>query len=242
MHHIDHKLKIKSEDLIWHVHEYDLDPTSSHIYLFGSEVYQGGVGTEEGAAEEPGVDYLMANRFIRNLNLCMRANQNKPILIHMKTCGGDWQEGMAIYNAIKACPVPVTILNYTHARSMSSLIFLSANKRVMMPDSYFMFHDGTIGYSGTVKQVNSSHEFAKASDQRMLNIYADTMKEQGKFKDWSRDRIIKMLRTQMDKKEDVFLTTEQTVEWGFADAIFGTGELGYDWSKLTEYTDEQLKR
>jgi ATP-dependent protease ClpP protease subunit len=105
-----------------------------------------------------------------------------------------------------------------------------------------MFHDGTIGYSGTVKQVNSSHEFAKASDQRMLNIYADAMKEQGKFKDWSRDRIIKMLRTQMDKKEDVFLTTEQTVEWGFADAIFGTGELGYDWSKLTEYTDEQLKR
>ena len=91
---LDHKLKIKSEDLIYHVHEYDVDLESNHIYLFGREEYIFGTG-EEGAVE-PGVEYTIANRFIRNLHLCMRANADRPIVIHMKTNGGDWSEGMAI--------------------------------------------------------------------------------------------------------------------------------------------------
>ena len=142
-HKLDKKIKAKSDDHVWHVHEYDVDLQSNHIYLMGMESYAAG---HEEAIGEPGVEYSMANRFIRNLNICMRANPDKPVVIHMKTCGGDWTEGMAIYDAIKSCPMPVTILNYTHARSMSSLILQAANKRVMMPHSYFMYHDGTLGY------------------------------------------------------------------------------------------------
>ena len=237
---LDHKLKIKSEDLIWHMHEYDVDPTSSHIYLMGTETHSTGMGD---AIDEPGIEYTIANKLIRNINLCMRNDPDKPILIHMKTCGGYWEEGMAIYDAIKACPVPVTILNYTHARSMSSIIFQAANKRVMMPNSTFMFHDGSLELSGTVKQVKTAVQLTDITDKTMMGIYVEAMKSTptSKVAKWSRKRLEDWLRTEMDKKEDVFLTAEQAVYYGFADEIFG-GRNGYDWGKLIEYTEEQLER
>jgi ATP-dependent protease ClpP protease subunit len=233
-HKIDKKIKAKSDDHVWHVHEYDVDLQSNHIYLMGMESYAAG---HEEAIGEPGVEFSMANRFIRNLNICMRANPDKPVVIHMKTCGGDWTEGMAIYDAIKSCPMPVTILNYTHARSMSSLILQAANKRVMMPHSYFMYHDGTLGYSGTAKLVESNFKFDKLNEETMLNIYIDSMKKNGKFKHKSRKSIYSYLREQMDKKEDVFVNAKDAVAHGFADSVFN-----YDWASLTNYTEEELAR
>lgn len=232
---LDHKLNTKSDDSVWDLHAHDVDLKSNHIYLMGIEDYATGNDPDE--VSEPGIEYIITNRFIRNLNLCMRVNPDKPIIIHMKTCGGDWSEGMAIYDTIKSCPNPITILSYTHARSMSSLIFLAANKRVMMPNSYFMFHDGEMGIYGTVKQVESAIDFSKDATETMMQIYVDAMKERGIMADKSDDQIYKWLRKQMDQKEDVYLPAKEAVEYGFADEIFD-----YDWSRLTEYNDKQLAR
>lgn len=228
---LDHRLKAKSDDLLYHLHEYDIDIKSNHIYLFGIEDYQNEEGTE------PGIEYVIANRFIRNFNLLMRVNPVTPIVIHMKTSGGDWAEGMAIYDTIRSCPWAVTILNYTHARSMSSLIFQAANKRVMMPHSYFLFHEGTLSLEGTQKQVYSSIEFNKHADNTMIEIYSKVMSERGKFKGKPISTIKNWLKKQMEKKEDVYLTAEEAVEYGLADEIFD-----YNWSNLTKYTPQQLER
>lgn len=223
---LDHKLRVKSEDLIFHLHNYDVDLLSNHIYLMGVDR---GYDSVEGD-REPGIEYVIANRLIRNINLCMRVNSEKPIVINMKTCGGYWEEGMAIYDVIRACPSKVTILNYTHARSMSSLIFQAADKRVMMPHSYFMFHDGTYAIEGTFKGAQSNMDFDKKNEKVMLDIYAERMNEQGSMKGLGVQKIRKWLREQMDKKEDVFLTAQQTVDLGLADEIFN-----YNWSDLTKY-------
>jgi ATP-dependent protease ClpP protease subunit len=236
-HVLDEKIKYKAEDHVDQIHGNNLDVLGNHLYLMGEEAY----ADNDGAGDEPGVEYLMANRFIKNMNILMRRNPNTPILIHMKTCGGTWEEGMAIYDMIKSCPVPVTILNYTHARSMSSIIFQAANKRVMMKNSTFMFHDGTLGIEGTVKQVESYVDFGKISTETMLDIYVENMKRRGKFAKKSKEFIRNWLREQMDKKEDVYLTAQQAVEYGLADEIFG-GDGQYNWNKLTEYNEEELSR
>ena len=161
----------------------------------------------------------------------MSRMNDDPILIHLKTCGGDWQEGMAIYQAIKACPNEVIMLNYTHARSMSSLIFLAADKRVFLPYSTFMFHDGTMGYEGTVKQYLTEAEELKKSRDQMLDIYIDAMQEKGRFAGESRSKIKKWLKGQMDRKEEVYLSAQEAVELGLGDAVFGADGI-YDWKRL----------
>jgi ATP-dependent protease ClpP protease subunit len=217
-------------------HDGDLNLEDHAIYLFGAESRASCVG--EGDDGEPGVEYVMANRLIRNLETLKVRNPNKDILIHMKTNGGFWEEGMAIYDAIRACPVHVTILNYTHARSMSSLIFLAANKRVMMPHSSFMFHMGTMGMYGTVKSFMSFAEFERRMAQpTMLDIYTDALKEQGKHKHKSPAKIRELLQFNMDKKEEVYLTAKEAVQWGFADEVFDG-----NWKKLRKYTKKHKDR
>lgn len=215
-------------------HSYDVDYNQRIIYLMGIE--------QDPPEEhyEPGIEYRIANRFVRNINFLSSIDPEKPILICMKSNGGYVEEGMAIYDAIKAAPMPVTILNYTHARSMTSLIFQAANKRVMMPHSTFMFHQGTIGLGGTAKQVYSTIDFDKRfHDEIMYDIYVSAMKgsSHGKARTWTPEKIRKWLTDQMDKKEDVYLTAEEAVEWGFADEIFS------GWPGLvTSFTPEQLAR
>lgn len=225
--HIKDKNKKGYKETVEQIHDNGIDLTSNQIYLFGESTY---ADVHEGA--EPGVEYVMANRFIKNLNILMRKS-DEPILIHMKTCGGDWKEGMAIYDAIRACPNKVTILNYTHARSMSSLIFQAADKRVMMPHSTFMFHDGTIAMSGTVKQFYTEVEQCKIAEEQMMAIYIDVMRRNGKMKDQKPEKIQKWLREQMDKKEEVYLNASQSIEFGFADEIFGANGV-YNWAELTK--------
>lgn len=231
-HKIDQTINYAPSDLTNQIQEFNLDVTANHIYLFG----EAGYAHHEADGQEPGVEFVMANRFIKNLNILMR-HSDSPILIHMKTCGGYWAEGMAIYDAIKACPNKITILNYTHARSMSSIIFQAADKRVMMPSSEFMIHDGTFGFDGTVKQAYNEVNQLKKTEAIMFGIYIEKMKEKGKFSKKSKKFIHAWIRDQMDKKEEVYFDSKEAVTYGFADEIFG-GDGIYDWKSLLKYEDD----
>lgn len=197
------------------VHNYNLDPEKREIYLFPLE----SLASHSNDWEEPGIEPTISSRFIKNLNILSHLKKNSPITVHMKTGGGDWVEGMAIYDAIKNSPNYITIINYTHASSMSSVIFQSADWRVMQPNSHFMFHYGQYGGYGTVKTVRSDFDFYDQTGEVMLDIYSDRMSKKGKFSTWDKSKIKKMLKSEMDKKENVYLNPQETVEWGLADEI-----------------------
>jgi ATP-dependent protease ClpP protease subunit len=228
------KLKTELTDPITCIHEYQLDIQSNHVFLFP---WNNLAGTDTYGEGEPGVEFTMSSRFAMNARICMMVNPETPMTIHMKTCGGDWDEGMAIFDILTTYPNETTILNYTHARSMSSIIFQAATKRVMMPHSHFMFHDGTYGDHGVLRQVRSGMQFYEAQGEVMMDIYAIRMKQRGKFSKWSLERIKDMMRDEMNKKEDVYLDARTTVDWGLADEIFDG-----DWSKLNEYNKNHISR
>ncbi len=230
-HSIDKTIRYRTDDAVYQVHEYNLDLKANHIYLMGEPQYIVGAGVDETA--EPGVEFSMANRFIKNLNVLMRKSGD-PILIHMKTCGGDFSEGMAIFDAIKACPNEVAILSYTHARSMSSIIFCAAERRIMMPHSTFMIHQGATGFEGTYKQFQTAAAQDSLYNDQMLNVYIDTLRKAGSMKKWSRKRIREFLTIQMEKKEEVYFSATQAVKLGFADAVFGADGT-WDWSSLLAF-------
>lgn len=231
-HILDQVIRYKAEDTITQIHDYGLDLRANHIYLSGEEAY----AHHESDGVEPGVEYLMASKFIKNLNILQRRS-NKPILIHLKSCGGDWNEGMAIYDAIKACPNPITMLNYTHARSMSSLIFLAGDKRVMMPHSVYMFHQGDMEMGGTLKQFLTEAKEAQRTLDQMIDIYVDALKTQGKMKTWGKKRIRDWVERAMEKSEEVYFDAKQSVELGFADEVFGADGV-YDWASLVDFDEE----
>jgi len=213
------------------IHDHGVDTVNFIIYV---------QGIEENPYDDyvcSGVDYRMANRLIKNLDILNGIDKNQPIIISMKSDGGDWAEGMAMYDAILATSNPVTILNYAEATSMSSIILQAANKRVMLPHSSFMYHEGSTFLGGTIKQVRSSTEFNKNGDLQMLQIYEDCLKRSdGEASKWSRKRIREHVLGEMNNKEEVYLTAAEAVKIGFADEVFT------DWDSLVSYTEEQLAR
>lgn len=217
-----------SHESISTMHGLNLDIDGRQLFLFGEE----GVTSGEDGTGEPGVEHVMSNRVIRNL-LILNRTSHAPILIHMKTCGGDWREGMAIYDAIKASPSPIVIVNYTHARSMSSIIFQAAARRIMMPHSVFMFHDGSVSYGGTVKQFLTEARRVDNDGAVMIGIYTDRMAEAKAFRGSNEAGRAAWLREQMDTKEEVYLNAHDAIRLGFADAVFGEGKFK-TWDSLTK--------
>jgi ATP-dependent protease ClpP protease subunit len=206
---------IGASENIHYVHNHDIDFLNNEIYLVGVPDYQTGVGVDDSG--EPGVEHIMASRFIKNLNLLSNQNDD-PITIHMKTCGGDWSEGIAIYDAIRTCKNHITIVSYTHARSMSSLIFLAADHRIMHQHSTYMFHGGMIWTGGTQKQFETMYEENKKSMDQMINIYVDHLKKYS-MKSKSKKAIREWIIEQMKEKEDVFFSAEESLKLGFTDEI-----------------------
>ena len=208
----------KVDERIEVVHDYWIDPDSREIWIHGVDV-----SSSDGEWEEPGVEFIMANKIIKNLHYLRKQSSRAGVTIHMHTCGGMVGDGFAIYDTIKLMPYPVTIISYTHARSMSSIILQAAagpyDTRLLMPSSHFMFHFGTIHTGGHTQGVYSEVEFAKNYDELMLDVYVDSIKGSEKFKGMTEEKIRKTLVDIMNQKCDVFLTAKEAVEWGFADGI-----------------------
>jgi len=223
----DKTAKYKESDSISHVHDYGIDIPKNEIFLFPREEYS---YSNVEASEEPGIEYTIANQFIRNIRL-LSSTSEEPILIHLKSCGGDWIEGLAMYQAILACPNHVTILNYASARSMSSIIFLAGDKRVMMPYSTFMMHKGMTWLGGTGTQVRTEYEEFRKSEEIMMDIYVQALRESNPMEGWSDKKIRSWLEKKMKDKEEVYFTAEEAIEYNFADEIFGK-DGKYDWAQL----------
>jgi len=195
--------KVKQVDLatmLTVVHDYNINPVSRELYVGGWPANYDD--------EEVGVNHQMACEFIRNMSF-LENQSDEPILIHMCTIGGEISYGLAIYDAIHECKCHVTVRAYAHARSMSSIIIQAADHRQMMPNCYFMIHEGTMTVIDTVKGVKSYMELSEKDEERMLEIYTEkcSLSKQD-------------IQTHMDRKQEWYLSAAEAVELGFADEVY----------------------
>jgi len=201
------------------LHTYRVDRHSFTIYVGGDVNAEGESLDSEG--HEPGVTHHMADRFEINLSLLSRLNPRRPILVQMASCGGNWEEGMQMFSAILHCQNPVTVLATKWARSMTSLIPLAADRFVIRAPAKYMFHHGNSSFSGAAGEtLDTWKEESDWAKQLMLGVYIARLREQGRYKKYSPARLRDMLTDKMRRKIDVWLTSEEAVKWGFADAVF----------------------
>jgi len=211
-------------ETVFMVHDQGIDLEHGEIYLFSDVEWSYGGGMDDDVIfSDPGVTYVMALKFIKNLRiLSQHLDDDETILIHQNTPGGGWVPGMAIHTALTMCPQRTVILNYGEARSMSSIIPQAADRFLMMPiDSKFMYHTGLFGGMFTGTQIDTEYLEHQKAMFRMLDIYVDAIKRRkGKNHKWSRDKLHAWLTAEMKEKEEVYLDPEEAVEHGFADAVF----------------------
>ena len=171
----------------------------------------------------------MSNTFIKNIR-ALEIKSDKPIIIHMQSVGGEWSDGMAIYDAIQMCRCHVTMIAYGQAESMSSIIFQSADTRLITPNTYFMSHYGSTAAGGGYLDVQNWVKYEKRICDTMIDIYAQSCVGGKYFKEkYGSSPDIEKVKTYLFRKlksGDWYISAEDAVYYGFADEIIDS------WQKL----------
>lgn len=212
------KKLINIADTTFDLHEYGVNVQTREIFMHPP--YHA-----EGAAyeDQDELDFREAVTFIKNLSL-LNACGTKNILVHQESAGGDWNHGMAIYDAIKASKSPVTILAYAHARSMTSITLQAANLRIMMPNCDFLVHYGQWATADRVVAALSQADQERKTMKKMLEVYANRCVKGPFFRDKSRRQVISYIAGRIEKRTDWIMSAKEAVDYGFADGVFGQGK------------------
>jgi ATP-dependent protease ClpP protease subunit len=199
-------------DPIGEVHAYGVDIKNREIFLHGHH------GQFE---DDPGVEYRMATTFIKNIRV-LDGLSNDPIVVHMHSVGGNWSDGMGIYDAIALCKSHVSVLVYGQAESMSSIILQSADLRIMMPNAYFMSHYGSGGFSQDYLSAQNEAKFEQTIANAMFDIYANQCVKGKYFRENYKNPTVEKVKTYFKRKlksGDWYLSAHEAVYYGFADGV-----------------------
>ena len=194
------------------IHQHNIDIANREIYLYNFNAVD----------ENPGVDYRMAQNFIKNIRI-LDSVSHDDILIHMHSVGGSWFDGMAIFDAIKMSKSHVTILVYGQAESMSGIILQAADHRIMAPNAYFMSHYGSQSFDGDYLSYQNIQKFEQKNAETMFNIYAERCVKGQFFKNLFKKNItpskVKDYLKEQLKNGDWYISAEEAVNYGFADEV-----------------------
>lgn len=119
-------------------HEYHLHQDSNTIFM-------------DSDSSDNEVDPQMARSFVKNLVLLESAiadeasDDTLPITVRINTPGGDVVAGMAIFDAIQACPVKIVGYVQGQACSMGCVILQAFKERILAPNAFVMYHSGSTG-------------------------------------------------------------------------------------------------
>lgn len=202
-----------SETEIVNIHNFNIDTKNREIYLHSY------IDSEE----ESGVDHKSAITFEKNIRY-FNTISNDPILVHMHLPGGDWEDCMGIFDTIKHSRSKTIILAYAKVQSASSIIFQSADLRILMPNVNMLIHYGSISIDDEHKAAISSLQWSEKESSKMIDIFVEKwlLSPMAKEKNWKRPLARKHIQSQLANKTDWILTAEEAVYYGFADGILGS--------------------
>lgn len=155
----------------------------------------------------------MATRVIKNLHI-LESRSSDNITILMNNPGGEVVQGLAIYDAIRACKSHITIKASGLCESMATLILQAADTRLISPNVQFMVHEGTTSFeTDHVQNIKNKMAWEEKQDLVCNTIYL------AKIKDKHPTYTLKRLTSEI--KFDKLLDAKEVIELGLADGIFG---------------------
>tara|TARA_B100001094_G_C18184388_1_gene802843 strand:- start:1160 stop:1828 length:669 start_codon:yes stop_codon:yes gene_type:complete len=205
---------INQHDNIHTIHNYGIDVKNREIFLHSY------IGEYD---SEPGVEYRCAVYLQKNIRY-LNAISSEPILIHMHLPGGVWEDCMGMYDTIKLSKSRITILAYGKVESASSVLFQSAYKRILMPNTHVLIHYGSLSIDNEHKAAMSTLVWSEQETVKMIDIFTEKCLKSpiAKEKNWKKMIIKKHIISQLANRSDWILNSDESVYYGFADGVLGS--------------------
>lgn len=152
-------------------------------------------------------------------------NDVDTINVHINSYGGEVAEGLAIYNALRNHKAKVVTYNDGFACSISSVIFMAGDERVMSKASLLMIHNAWIdGVQGNAQELRKQAEDLDKITSASINAYMEHV------------NITKQQLKNLMNRE-TWLTYEEALEMGFATSVDGEETKGINQSVRCKLID-----
>lgn len=204
----------KENDIeLFNIHNYNMSIKHRELYLHSY------VDSEE----ESGVDYRSAIIIEKNIRY-LNSISIEPILVHMHLPGGVWGDCMGIYDTIRLSKSKIIIVAYGSVESASSVILQAADLRILMPNTNVLIHYGSISVDNEHKAALSWVQWSEKESEKMIDIFTDKYISSDLAKSKNLKRMIakKHIKSQLANKCDWILTSQEAVDYNFADGVLGS--------------------
>ncbi len=154
------------------------------------------------------IDSQVANVIVAQLLLLDSQNPEQEIQLYINSPGGEVYAGLAIYDTMRYIRAPVSTICVGIAMSMGSVILMAGDKgkRLALPNSRVMIHQGSSGFRGNTPDVEVQAKETLYLRDRLVDIYSTHTSLPHE----------KLLR---DMERDYFMNPDEALKYGLIDQV-----------------------
>lgn len=140
--------------------------------------------------------------------------KNKHVRVNIRSTGGDVNDAMLIYEALRATGAHVTTCCYGYTASAATIVAQAASEgcRYIASTSLYLIHNSLCTVEGNAEEIEAEVELLRQTDERIAEIYA---------RHSGRDKQEMAMLMSENGGRGRWLSPAEVVEVGLADAIEG---------------------
>lgn len=141
--------------------------------------------------------------------------RNTHIRVNIRSTGGDVNDAMLIYEALRATGAEVTTCCYGYTASAATIVAQAASegRRLISPTSLYLIHNSLCSVEGNAQEIEAEVEMLRQTDERIAEVYA---RHSGRDK----EEIVALMSENGGRGR--WLSPAEVVMAGLADAVEGT--------------------
>ncbi len=168
--------------------------------------------------DQIGEDWDGSGMTARLVNSVLRRAKGEPVVVNVNSPGGDFFEGVTIYNMLREYEGRIDVNVIGLAASAASVIAMAADELKVAKSGFLMIHNSWGMVIGNQHDMTKAAETFAVFDSAMAGVYAN---RSGK----TEDEISVLMSS------DYWMTGETAVEDGFADGFLNSDEVVEDQGK-----------
>ncbi|MDE3797606.1 Clp protease ClpP [Sinorhizobium meliloti] len=159
-----------------------------------------------------GQDWFGEGVTSKRISAALRAIGKNDVVVNINSPGGDYFEGLAIYNMLRDHPAKVTVKILGIAASAASVIAMAADDVQIARAGFLMIHNTWVATMGDRHQLRDVAAWLEPFDQTAVDIYA------------ARTGIEEAELAKMLDRE-TWIGGSDAVDKGFADSLLASDEV-----------------
>jgi ATP-dependent Clp protease, protease subunit len=159
-----------------------------------------------------GQDWMGEGVTAKRVSAALRSIGKKDVVVNINSPGGDFFEGLAIYNVLREHPAKVTVKVLGIAASAASVIAMAGDEIQIARAGFMMIHNTWVVAMGDRNVLRDIADWLEPFDQAAIDLY--TARTGMESKD-----VAKML------DRETWINGSEAVEKGFADGLLPSDEV-----------------